>query len=185
MKLVFNERKAAQAAAYLLKTHGGELNYMALIKLLYLADRDALLKVGYPITGGHLVSLPHGPVLSQVLDLINMPSQVETPWFEYISSPERYHVSLKVAEPETDELSEFEMETLRKVHERYGSMDQWQLRDLTHTLPEWDDPHGSSLPIEPERILREGGKPPEWIERVVQDAEEAWFYDNVSKATQS
>jgi hypothetical protein len=37
VNLPFNERKATEAAAYLLKLRGGRMSYMKLIKLLYLA----------------------------------------------------------------------------------------------------------------------------------------------------
>ena len=47
------------------------MSYMKLIKLLYLADREALLRWGRPITFDAYVSMDRGPVLSSVLDLIN------------------------------------------------------------------------------------------------------------------
>jgi hypothetical protein len=37
----FNEQKATQAAAFLIAANGGQINYMKLIKLLYLANRKA------------------------------------------------------------------------------------------------------------------------------------------------
>ena len=54
MKFVFDERKAAQAAAHLLHRHGGPMPYIKLIKLLYLADRRGLRRdgsPGYGVTG--------------------------------------------------------------------------------------------------------------------------------------
>ena len=36
----FNEVKATQAAARLLRNRGGRMKYLKLIKLLYLADRE-------------------------------------------------------------------------------------------------------------------------------------------------
>ena len=47
----FDERKAAQVAGRLISQGGGEMNYMALLKLLYLIDREALLRWGKTITG--------------------------------------------------------------------------------------------------------------------------------------
>ncbi|WP_423930748.1 Panacea domain-containing protein [Candidatus Palauibacter sp.] len=41
------------------------------IKLLYLVDRRSLLERGVPVTYGRYVSMSHGPVLSETLDLIN------------------------------------------------------------------------------------------------------------------
>jgi len=68
--LPFNERKATEAAARLLKLRGGTMSYMKLIKLLYLADREALLRWGRPISTDRYVSMDRGPVLSHVLNLV-------------------------------------------------------------------------------------------------------------------
>src|SRR5438552_2018304 len=100
MRFHFNDRKTAQAAAYLLQLHGGSMEYMKLIKLLYLADRGVLLAIGQPITGDRLVSMKHGPVLSRVLDFITHgPERTQSEWFSYVAEPEGYSVALK-REPE-------------------------------------------------------------------------------------
>ena len=83
MRLPFNEAKAAQAAARLLKKRGGKMAYMKLIKLLYLVDREALRRWGRPVTTDRYVSMDHGPVLSSTLDLINHgpePGMEPQPW---------------------------------------------------------------------------------------------------------
>ncbi|MBI3089168.1 MAG: SocA family protein [Candidatus Tectomicrobia bacterium] len=184
MRLVFNERKAAQAAAFLLRLHGGSMNYMALIKLLYLADRQALVETGLPITGDKMVSMPHGPVLSLIYDRINLGNPHDsTAWFEYITEPTHYEVELAKQGEETDELSRYEMNVLQLIYNQYGSLDKWLLRDVTHTLPEWEDPHGSSMPIDPADILRAAGKSPKEIERIVADAEELCFFNSLDRPT--
>ncbi len=67
----FNETKATQAAAHLIKRRGqGYMSYMKLIKLLYFADREALLRWGSPITADTFYSMDRGPVLSRVHDLV-------------------------------------------------------------------------------------------------------------------
>ena len=50
MNLAFDEVKATQAAGLFLKLANAPLNYMALIKLLYKADWEALRRWGLPIT---------------------------------------------------------------------------------------------------------------------------------------
>src|SRR4029077_8119875 len=70
MKLRFNEAKAAQAAARLLKLRGGRMSFLKLIKLLYVVDREALLGGGRPVTTDQYVSMDKGPVLSKIYDLI-------------------------------------------------------------------------------------------------------------------
>jgi hypothetical protein len=56
----FNAKKAAEAANRILKLSGGERNYMELVKLLCLADREALVRFESPITGDRVAALPHG-----------------------------------------------------------------------------------------------------------------------------
>jgi len=151
---------------------------MVLIKLLYWADRTALIKRGLPITGDKMVSMPHGPVLSGILDLINMGvgEEEDHPWFEYISEPERYEVCSKKTEPETDECSRWELLLLDEIDDRLGHLNKWALRALSHELPEWEDPHGSSVPIDPAEILRAEGRSSREIERIAEDAEELRFF---------
>jgi uncharacterized phage-associated protein len=155
----FDQAKAAQLAGILLQMRGGRMHYMKLIKLMYLADREALLRSGHPITNDAYVSMPHGPVLSATLDLINEGPDDGTPWHQLIErSTDPYCVRLK-ARPTTDKLSEDEREIAGRVFARYGHMNRYTLRDLLHQiLPEWQDPQGSSLPITYRDILLAGGK---------------------------
>jgi uncharacterized phage-associated protein len=69
---MFNERKVAQMAAFFLgQVQGGRMSHLKLMKLLYLAEREALRSLGLHLTGDHLVSMPHGPVLSMTLNLMD------------------------------------------------------------------------------------------------------------------
>lgn len=66
---MFNVRKATQVAAYLIWKRGGTMSYLKLMKLMYLAEKDSLLRNEEFLTGSKLVSMPRGPVLSSVYDL--------------------------------------------------------------------------------------------------------------------
>ena len=46
LNLSFDESKATEAAVFLLSRSDQTMNYMKLIKLLYLADREALIRWG-------------------------------------------------------------------------------------------------------------------------------------------
>ena len=154
MEFVFEEKKTAQAAAHLLRRHGGDMPYFNLIKLLYLADRHALIEEGYPITGDRPVSMPHGPVLSRVYDLIkNADGAV---WPEFVTEPEGWTVRATGC-TEIGKLSEYDTDVLDEVYDEFGRLDWWKLREITHQLPEWRDPQGSSSPIDPADILRAAG----------------------------
>lgn len=169
MEFIFNERKTAQAAARLLSRHGGAMPYIKLMKLLYLADRRALIDTGYPITGDRMVSMRHGPVLSQVLDFITWGYFDERSiWPRYVSPKDGWDVRL-VGSPDTDELSEYEIEVLDEIDEAFGNLDRWDLVKYTHTLPEWV-PTQSSLDIDARVILREAGKSDDEIEEIAAQA---------------
>ena len=71
MRAQFREDKATQAAARLLRHAGGRMEYLKLIKLLYLAERESLVTLGSPLTYDACWSLPYGPILSATLDRVN------------------------------------------------------------------------------------------------------------------
>src|SRR5208283_5844116 len=103
MWLRFNEAKATQAAARFLRFQGGRMNYMKLIKLLYLLDRSALLTWGRPVTTDRYVSMDRGPVVSRILNLIREEPEPGTAsfWRRHISGCKAYSVQL-VSDPGSD-----------------------------------------------------------------------------------
>ena len=163
----FNEVKATQAAGRLLTRRGGRMSYMKLIKLLYLADREALGRWGRPITTDKYVSMDKGPVLSHVLDRINEGSAPNDPsfWAEHITHCEDYCVSL-AKNPGDGKLSEAEDKVLDEIFEKFGNMTRWELVDYVHTLPEWKNPNGGALPIEYRDILKALKKKPADIDAI-------------------
>lgn len=184
MRFTYNERKAAQAAAYLIQLHHGTLNYTVAIKLLYLADRLSLVEKGRPITGDSMVSMPKGPVLSITLNLIRCPDvhggdADAGPWFDYVKKSGAWDIQLAKTNPELDELSAYELRVLDRVNQQFGAMTFGQLIDWTHrSLPEWHDPKGSSRWIEPEEVLRAENVPEAQIESFQALAEEVWLLCN-------
>ncbi len=134
------------------------MNYMKLLKLLYLADRTALLERGLPITTDRPVSMRYGPVLSNTYSLIRdqaMPGG-ESEFARYIQQSGNYEVAL-ANDPGTDELSRYECSLLERIWEEHGEKTQWELVELTHQLPEWTDPAESAIEITAEDILQAGG----------------------------
>jgi uncharacterized phage-associated protein len=154
------------------------MSYMKLLKLLYLADRRALLELGRPITYDRYVSMDQGPVLSQTYNLIVAEPLPDRPsyWRRFISEPLGYDVLLS-ADAGSSELSEVQERILDDVFAEFGSRSRWDLVGLTHGLPEWEDPHGSSIPIDLQDVLIGGGMSPDIATDVVEAlaAEEALF----------
>lgn len=147
----FNERKIAQMAAYLLRLRGGQMSKLKLMKLLYLAERESLRLYGVPMTGDRLVSMDHGPVLSKTLDLIRDTAidAAEDGWNSLIMQKNVHDLELmkSVQDDDLDELSKADIDVLDSVWREFGHLDRWAVRDFTHTLKEWVDPDGTSLPI--------------------------------------
>lgn len=152
---LFNERRAAQAAAFLLHSAGGTLPLIKLIKLLYLAERLSFARYAEPLTGDRLVSMTHGPVLSQTYNHINgaIPS-AEGGWESWVSDRAGHVVALRdpsmIRSPEQDlmALSDSDLEVLGETWKEFGYWNRWDLVKYTHDhCPEWRDPEGSSNPI--------------------------------------
>lgn len=156
---MFSEQRAAQMAVYFLQKRGGRMSYLKLLKLLYLADREAMSKWGESISGDCFVSMPHGPVLSQTYDLIRgAGSPLDSGWDFWIKDEDNYEVSLRREVPNRDcldELSDAEIEILDAIFARFGWMKRFEIRQYTHDhCAEWEDPHGSSFPISAEAVFR-------------------------------
>src|SRR4051812_18447984 len=102
MRKPYDEAKTTQAALYLLKKRGGTMSYMKLIKLLYLADREALLRWARPITFDRYVSMDNGPVVSQTYRLIaeDLPPGETSYWQDHIEpTADKCVTVVQTAEP--------------------------------------------------------------------------------------
>lgn len=170
---MFDERKVTQAAAYFLHRRGGEMSHLKLMKLLYLADRESMRRYGEPISQDRMVSMPHGPVLSQTYDLMSGCAQSsEDGWESWIADIQDHQVKLRreVKPDELGYLSDADIEILEQVWQQFGGMKRWEIRDYTHDhCPEWEDPHGSSKPLKPEAVFRALGRTPEEAKQLAED----------------
>ena len=111
---------------------------------------------GYPILSDRLVSMPHGPVNSITLNLIDGNIQSNS-WDQLISDRAEYSVGLQrdVGDADLDELSDAEISSLQAVWKKFGKMDKWTIRDWTHAnCPEWEDPNGGATDIPYERVFK-------------------------------
>lgn len=162
MNFRFGERRSTQAAAFLIARNGNEMNYMKLMKLLYLADRTALLRWQQPITGDTYYAMKHGPVVSNILDRISSGPRPAEPgyWSNTImKSPNDSYAVLVVNEVGHEELSVREIALLEEIDDQFKTYDQWNMVDYCHEhLPEWKDRQGSSALISIEDIIKAGNE---------------------------
>lgn len=174
IRFKFNEQKAVQAAGRLITQGGGEMNYMALIKLLYLVDREALLRWGRPVTGDKPVAMERGPVLSQIFDFVSQKKQHLPPspqWHNFIRRPAPYVYTVRFsAPPDTSALSEAEVALIDEVFAQHRNKSEDDLVKLTHDLPEWHNPGKSSVSIPFEDILKAGKKDGKQIDAIAREA---------------
>ena len=160
-KYLFNEKKAAQSAAYFLLSAGRAMSVLKLMKLLYLAERRSYQQFGQPIIGDRLVSMPHGPVLSVTLNHMNgeLPSEPGG-WDFWVADRAEHCVELTrdAADITLDqllELSDADATILAETWREFGQMSGMQLRDYTHAeCAEWKDPDGSMIPIKFEDLFQ-------------------------------
>lgn len=174
---LFNEKRTAQTAAFLLHRAGGRLPLLKLMKLMYLAERESLRRFGEPITGDRLVSMPHGPVLSMTYEHMNGNLRsVEGGWSTWVEDRAGHDLALRdpsmIRSPEADllELSDDDLAVLEATWQEFGHMSKFALRDYTHGpgCPEWVDPHGSSAAIPLERLFTALGFSSTGVESAVQ-----------------
>ncbi len=140
----FKFDKAIQATAFLLRREScREMNYMRLLKILYIADRESIRQTGRPITGDSVAAMKQGPVLSEMLDLIKGFHLRSPEWSRFIQKDE-YMIRL-IDDPGLTNLSRFDVETMERVAEEHRSHDEWKMVEFTHTFPEWqkNDPGDS------------------------------------------
>lgn len=180
MMQLFNEVKATQAAARFLTLRGGSMSYIKLIKLLYLADREALIRWGCPITTDRFVSMDIGPVVSRIYGLIRdeQPPGLFRIWREFISPAQNYEVRL-IRDPGNSELALPELDMIDAVYAEHGCHNRWAVVDFTRSLPEWVHPDGGALPIEHRDILRAADKTESEISAVEDALETAALVEQV------
>jgi len=129
---------------YLLKNLG-KADKIKLVKLLYFADKYHLIKYGRTITNDDYWAMGYGPVGSNVKDVLEYDtnftiSDNEHTYAEkYFSKIGVNHFKIITSKetPKFKYLSETDIEALDYVIERFGSMESWNIADLSHEYPEW------------------------------------------------
>lgn len=153
----FNVTRAIQATAVLLKHAPRQLTTkLPLLKLLYLADRESIGVTGHPITGDKFAALKNGPIVSRIYNCIKDDDTCATEWKRYFACSTTTNPVTLIAEPGDGQLSNFEIELLVGVAEKFKSYSVKRLIDYTHELPEYkrNEPEGnSSNEISAEDIL--------------------------------
>ena len=171
---MFNIEKLIQACNYLVKKNNFSLDYIKLIKLLYLADKESLKLSLKTITGDTYVSMKNGPVLSKLYDLIKGKYRKEYDQYLWNSRfiKDGYGLVAVTDRIPQSELSAFEMQILDQVYGKFENTDTQEMICYVHNnCPVWKHPEGSSIPIQPKEILESIGKSPEEIDWILAETQ--------------
>ncbi|GAB9205982.1 Panacea domain-containing protein [Bradyrhizobium diazoefficiens] len=158
----FDTRKAAQVVAFFALKAGGKINILRATKLVYLADRLSMQKRDYAITGDNYVSMPFGPVNTNTYDFMNgRGSRNADDWTSFIGK--RVDNDLPLAKGidagSLDELSRSDIAILEETWANFSDIEKYQLAEWTHRFcPEWQNPGGSSIPIDFSTVYLKLGK---------------------------
>lgn len=171
---LFNIEKIIQACNYLVKKNDFSINYTKLIKLLYLADKESLKNSTQTITGDNYVSMDNGPVLSKLYDLIKgkyRKKDIQNLWDSRFIKDGYNLIAITERIPH-GELSAFEMQILDRIYEQFKLESVTDMIEYVHNnCPEWKDPKGSSVPIQPNEILESIGKSSEEIDWILAETQ--------------
>lgn len=170
MNFPVNGEKATQAAARLIEQSGGPIDYLRLVKLAYLADRESLKERGMPIIGGHYFSMRKGPVISEVMNFVNQRNAPN--WKRSISARHGNEVRLE-NHADTEELSQSEIDILDATVANHRHRTTDELVDWCHkNCPEYEDVGAQQRkPITVESILKAVGKSHKKVASIVREAE--------------
>ena len=171
MTLKLDIAKAIQAVGVLLRREGKRASRLRLLKLLYIADRIAVEKSGSPILGSKIVAMRHGPVHSDIFDLIKGVHIDEPAWSRHFRNVGRDVVLEE--EPEVGRLSRYEVELLNQVVDQRINLSDWDVAEETHGFDEWrrsypDPSENTSRPIPLELLIAAVGRAADKAE-IVQD----------------
>jgi uncharacterized phage-associated protein len=159
----FQTRKAAQVVAFFGLKAGGTINVLRATKLIYLADRLSMAQRDYPITGDNFVSMPFGPVNTNVYDYMNgRASTKQEEWFAFVGKRNDYDLPINkgVTVKSFDELSGADIKILEQTWDQFKDIEKYELAEWTHKFcPEWQDPKGSSIPIDFSTVYKKLEKP--------------------------
>ena len=165
---LYDEKKATEVAVFFLlraREYAMNITKLRLVKWLYLAERSSYEQFGEPLIGDRMLSMKHGPVLSNTLFLMENPHRatVRTGVWEANVASVTHGLNRRVyMELPTDcaygsaddlrSLSEAEVELLEEVWANFGRCSANELDPEEFPEWTWKEP-GSNPPIEVGQLL--------------------------------
>lgn len=170
MNFRINPEKALEVCARITGNSGGQVEYLRLIKLVYLADREAILKLGRPIVGGRYWSMPLGPTIGEVMDLAK--ERLFHSWKSFLSEPENGRNIRLLNSHQLDNLSEKEVEIIDSVVSFHKTRTTGGLVKWCHeNCGEYEEVKSGRKSIRAEAILEKEGVSPERVSKFIERSE--------------
>ena len=121
------------------------------MKLLFFADKEHLSRYGIPIFYDKYFKLPHGPVPSLTLNIIDSLNEVENYDLMEYANILKEHIEIKqeningfsfngfeIKKPfDSEVFSKSELEVLELIANRYKDITASKISELSHLLPEY------------------------------------------------
>lgn len=135
------ERQAAQMAVAFIRRANAPIGKLRLVKLMYLAEREAMRRFLLPIVEDRVCAMQKGMALSETWRLARGRSSPMSTgdWGGHIVRTDRgLNVRKGVSVQSLDALSEDDLHVIGQVWDDYGAMSEHELvLDVHHKLPEW------------------------------------------------
>jgi uncharacterized phage-associated protein len=174
----FDIDKCMEAAGALFSTtEAGTLSRVRILKLLYLANRKSLEETGEPIVDDDVLAMDNGPVLRYTWDLMRDSDRADpgarAAWDAHFKVVDQIQIRM-VKDPGTDQLSDYDVDTLVETAREYAGLDDFELSELTHTFEEWKRAREENrTEIAPVDLLMAIGYTPEEIQASLAEAQ--WY----------
>jgi uncharacterized phage-associated protein len=147
VRFAFDADKTLAAAIYIAGKNLPELTMGKLFKLLFLAEKDHLVRYGRPITGDWYAAMKNGPVPSNLYNLfkelkLTPTSDAARRLAESISidaSVYEYPRLTARVDPDPMQLSQSDVLSIDRIVNECGHLTFLQLRSLTHETPAYEN----------------------------------------------
>jgi uncharacterized phage-associated protein len=154
-----NKEKTLNAILLIVDQLGGKCDFHKLFKILYFADQKHLVEYGRPITEDRYIAMRHGPVPSEVYDLLKyIRSGSEN---DVLDVPEKGVVVIK-HQPDMDELSSSEERCLLASIAENKDLSFSALTDKSHKQA-WEKAQEQTDEMDFVDIAQEGGATEEML----------------------
>ena len=142
----FDIQKTLACAAYVCQSNKGKFDKLAMIKVLYIAERDTICETFNVMTGDKMQKYPFGPVLKHLHDALRGKASTEfqKEWDSHFENPKSGAKSKGandvklIKTPDMDELSYANRLFLDRALKFVNSCKKGTLVDTAHEFPEWD-----------------------------------------------